>query len=115
MRGRAATLALVLGLTGVAAAHAPAPEEVIARLGGTSGVERVERDAHVPRLLIVRVGEAWYARPAEARKSTASAWLALWRSAVPQGILAVLDARTDAPVVRFHQGEAVEARPEPER
>jgi hypothetical protein len=97
-----------------AAAHWIAPETIVAELNGPRGrvlgVEGAVRDDKAPRLLVIRVGEAWYRLPAEARRERAAAWLDLWRRSVDQGIVAVLDAPTDTPVVRFGPGgRAVEA------
>ena len=81
------------------------------------GVESAHRDAKAPRLLVIRVGGAWYARSAADRRTQAQSWHTLWRTNVPQGIVAILDATTNAPVVEFGgNGEvtAVAAAP-PER
>jgi hypothetical protein len=104
---------LPLAFGRAAAAHWTAPETIVAELNGDAGrklgVERAERDAKVPRLLLVRVGERWYAVPAAARKAQAAEWLARWRESVEQGIVAVLDARTAKPVVGFGARGTVES------
>ncbi len=97
-------IALPLALGRAAAAHWTPPETIVAELNATGrglGVDRAERDAKVPRLLVIRVSERWYALPPAARKSQATDWLGRWRESVPQGIVAVLDARTAKPVVEF--------------
>jgi hypothetical protein len=108
-----AVLVLLLAAPGPARAHWIAPEAIVAQLQGPPGralgVERAARDDKVPRLLVIRVGEAWYRIPAEKRREQAAAWLALWRHNVGQGIVAVLDARTDQPAVRFGPGGQVVA------
>jgi hypothetical protein len=105
-------VALPLAVVRAAAAHWTAPETILAELNGDTGrklgVERAERDAKLPRLLLVRVGERWYPLPAAARKAQAADWLARWRESVPQGIVAVLDARTATPVVDFGPRGTVE-------
>ncbi len=103
--------AVVLVAT-TALAHWQTPDEVVAELNApalraTSGVERATRDPKSPRLLVVRVGAGWYALAAEERREQAEEWLALWRHNVAQGIVAVLDARTERPVVRFAPGGTV--------
>jgi hypothetical protein len=110
---------LAAGLLGLVAAAAPpatahwvSPEEIVGRFNGeqarkTAGVERAERDSRNARVLLVYVGERWYALPASARRALAGSWLDLWKHNVPQGIVAVLDARTDTPVVRFAGGRQV--------
>lgn len=119
-------VALAAGLAafaaaGPAGAHTESPETVVADLGSPqaaeqSGIARVERDARQPRLLVVRVGEGWWKLPTEVRRDRARGWADRWRHAVPQGIIAVLDARTDRPVVRFGaRGEVVGVAPVPSR
>ena len=100
---------MLAGLAGPAAAHWLPPEAVVARLNSEPvrrrwGVERAERDAKAPRLLIVRVGKRWYELPAAIRKAEAGEWLGDWRHNVPQGVVAVLDAASDQPVVQFGPG-----------
>jgi len=64
-------------------------------------VENAYRDAKAPRLLVIRVGGPWYQRSAADRRTQAQSWQTLWRTNVPQGIVAVLDATTNTPVVQF--------------
>ena len=108
MTSRLAKLALAGTMwTAVAAgAHTPSPDAIVARLGGETarrdaGVESAARDARLPRLLVVRVGPAWTALPAERRAALAAAWWQAWRHAVPQGVVAILDAATGRSVVSF--------------
>jgi hypothetical protein len=106
-------LALLLLLACAPAwAHTPAPEDVVAAIAEpaarvATGVERAARDARNPRVLLVRVGPEWFTRPREARAADATAWRESWRSAVPGGVVAVLDASTDRVVVRWGRGGAV--------
>jgi len=106
-----AVVALLAGLGGPAAAHWQSPEAILAQLDSEParalGVERAARDEKTPRLLVIRVGDGWYAMSAAKRRTQAGAWLELWRHNVAQGIVAVLDARTDRPVVRFGPGGIV--------
>jgi hypothetical protein len=92
------TVCALVCLAMVARAHSPSSGEVIAAAAGATGVERAERDQRNPRLLLVRVGPAWFGQPAGARAAAVADWHADWRHAVPQGVVAVLDARTDRPV-----------------
>lgn len=103
---------LVALLATAAAAHTPSPEDVLASLDAPSmrvgvGIERAERDPRNPRLLVVRVGPPWFALPAVARAAAAADWYDVWRRAVPQGVVAVLDAGTDRVVVRFGRAGTV--------
>jgi hypothetical protein len=113
--GLATILGLVLPLAfgRAAAAHWTPPEAIVAELnadaGRGSGVEGAERDAKVPRLLVIRVGDRWYALTPAARRAQAADWLGRWRASVDQGIVAVLDARTAKPVVEFGPGGTVKA------
>jgi hypothetical protein len=93
-------------------AHTPAPEDVVAMIAEpvarvAAGVERAERDMRNPRVLLVRVGPEWFARPRDARAAGAAEWRDAWRRAVPDGVVAVLDAATDRVVVRWGPGGAV--------
>jgi hypothetical protein len=103
-------------LLGLAAApilaHRVPPEAIVSELNASRsradwGVERAERDPKAPRLLVIRVGERWYTRTAAARRARAAAWHDAWRHAVPQGVVSILDARSDTPVVHFGRGGVV--------
>jgi hypothetical protein len=61
----------------------------------------VARDAHVPRLLLVRVGADWYALDPERRRAFADGWRRHWREAVPDGLVGVLDAASGKPAVNY--------------
>ncbi len=104
---------LVTGASGAARAHTVAPEEVVAKIASPPvreayGILTVERAPEVPRLLVVRVGRKWNELPVTMRQDAATEWQALWRHAVAQGIVAVLDANTGAPVINFDaQGHAL--------
>lgn len=107
----AAVALLLLECPGVRA-HSVPPEAIVAELNGARaraawGVERAERDPKAPRLLVVRVGARWYELPQTARREQAAAWLDRWRHSVDQGLVAILDARSDAPVVQFGPGGVV--------
>lgn len=111
MLRRAAWLAL-LACVPPAWAHTPAPEDVVATIAEpaarvAAGVERAERDMRNPRVLLVRVGPDWFARPRDARAAAAAEWREAWRRAVPDGVVAVLDAATDRSVVRWGPGGMV--------
>jgi hypothetical protein len=102
----------LLLLAAPAAAHFASPESILTGVNAEEtrrawGVERAARDAKVPRLLVIRVGPHWYARPASERRTQAAAWHDLWRTNVSQGITAILDDATGKPVVQFGRGGAV--------
>jgi hypothetical protein len=91
---------------------AETPEDVVAQLNdagtrGKLGVAEVERDTANPRVLVVRVDPAWYEKPEDARREAAVDWRARWQASVPDGKIAVLDAKTEQPVVRFAPGGKV--------
>lgn len=104
---------LVLVLLAVAPpVRAETPEDVVAELGeadarGKLGVAEVERDSANPRVLVVRVDPDWYRKSEDARREAAAAWRARWQASVPDGKVAVLDAKTEQPVVRFAPGGKV--------
>jgi len=108
-----AVLAMLVALAGGAAAHETRPEDILADLNSgqsrtTRGVEGAERSPSNPRVLVIRVGRGWYDLPPDSRRNLARLWLADWRKSVAQGIIAVLDARTDEPVVQFGAGGTVD-------
>jgi len=95
-----------LAAAAVARAHWDSPEAVAAALEApvmrnAYDVVHAARDAAVPRLLVVRVGAGWRSLPDDARRRAADDWLALWRHAVPQGIVGVLDDATGHAVVNY--------------
>jgi len=113
------SLALGLACAAGAAAHWPAPEEVIAEIRGAAGREagvvEVARDAHTARLLVVRVGGRWSDQTPERQRALADDWLAHWREAVPDGLVGVVDAASGRPVINYDaRGQArVPPRPTP--
>ncbi len=104
---------------GTADAHTVPPEAIVGRLSSdaarhAAGVESVVRDPRLPRLLLVRVGPRWEELPLARREALARSWWTAWRHAVPQGVVAVLDAATDRSVVTFaRDGAARVAGPAP--
>lgn len=104
---------LPLAFGRAAAAHWTPPEAIVAELNGDGGravgVESAGRDAKVARLLVIRVGERWYALAPAARRTQASDWHERWRQSVDHGIVAVLDARTAKTAVEFGPGGAIKA------
>ena len=112
MTARAALAVGLVALAGAVSAHVVAPEAILADLNSaetraTQGVVRAERSPHNARLLVVRVGPGWYALSAASRQALARQWLADWRRSVQAGIVAVLDARRDTPVVQFRPGGVI--------
>ena len=109
----AALAASTVAFTAPATAHWVQPEEIIRRLdsGETRkafGIEEVKRDPSLPRLLVVRVGPGWSDVAAAQRIEAAEEWNHMWRSSVPSGILAILDAHSDKALVNFDtKGNAV--------
>ena len=113
-----AALALLVVFAARADAHWAAPEDIVAELNGpegrAAGVARATRDEKTNRLLVIRVGEVWSRLPAGQRRDQAAAWLERWRHSVSRGVVSILDARTDRPVVAFGAaGKVVSVVPEP--
>ena len=81
--------------------HTMSPETIVAEAAKAKGVEHAARDETNPRVLVIRVGEEWFKLPEEARRQQATQWRDQWRESVEQGVVAVLDARTEAPAVRY--------------
>ncbi len=104
------TILLVLPAGG-AHAHRLKPEQVVAQLQADHvrrayAITSVTRDSALPRLLVIRVGRGWQDVPR--RDAVAEQWLRLWREAVHDGIVAVLDDASDQPLVNFDaRGNAV--------
>ncbi len=63
-------------------------------------ITSVERAKDLARLLLVRVGPGWASVYPARRIAAAEGWYQLWRDAIPNGIVAVVDAR-DRPLVHF--------------
>ena len=108
-------VALALGLARPVPAHSPTPASVVEALNARDvrvalGVRRAERDEKNPRVLVVRVDPRWFAIDRGERLLQARIWRDDWRHAVGQGVVAVLDARTDLPVVDYGPGGAVYLR-----
>lgn len=90
----------------VAHAHWVRPQDVIAKLQSPElrtrfGIVSVERNAKLPRLVLIRVGAKWHELPKYQRVNVAEQWQHLWRDGTPDGIVAILDAANDAPLVNF--------------
>ena len=63
-------------------------------------------------MLVIRVGPRWYERNAADRRTQAAAWADLWRRNVEGGVVAIVDAKTEKPVVQFgRNGEVVGVAP----
>lgn len=121
MAVRAPVFLAALLLAGSAAAHHATPQEVVARLNGTEmrteyGIASAAIAEDLLRMLVVRVGPAWFQIDPVRRVGAAESWYALWRDAVPDGVLAIVDA-AERPVVNFDSAgrarlnDAVTARP----
>jgi hypothetical protein len=101
-----------------AAAHHVTPDEVIQSLTNTGArktfdITDVERSPEMPRLLIVRVGPGWTHVYPTRRVIAAEEWYQLWRDAVPNGVLGIVDA-AERPLVNFDpDGRATLHDPEP--
>ncbi len=86
-------------------AHWIPPEQIISMLREDpslrtrAGVRSVERQE---RLLVIRVDpRIWAALPREQRRALAADWHRLWRHNVDQGIVAVVAADNDKPLVNY--------------
>jgi len=89
-----------------AAAHRVRPADVIARLQSPEVRARYDIVSVTPspklsRLVLIRVGPKWHDVPADQRIDAAERWQHLWRDSTPGGIVAILDAANDAPLVNF--------------
>lgn len=100
-------------------AHPLGADQVIARLlapdmAKAFDVVSVERSADLDRLLVVRVGPGWQRAEPELRREASQKWLHMWKAATRNGIVAVLDADSEASLVGFDgNGEATLKGPQP--
>jgi hypothetical protein len=109
---------VALGLARTALAHSPTPASILEALNAPEaraalGVQRAEQDAKNPRVLVVRVDRHWFELDRAERLLQARIWRDDWRRAVVQGVVAVLDARTDLPVIGYAPGGTVFLRDVP--
>lgn len=88
-----------------ARAHWIPPQQIVARLGNDVslrtlfGIREVEQQ---DRLLIIRVDpKIWAASAPERRRALAEEWYRLWRHNVNQGIVAIVAAGNDEPLVNY--------------
>lgn len=89
-------------------AHWVSPAEIVAGLNQNpalkqaTGVVEARRDPALPRLLLIRVDRrVWDTVPLEKRLALAQDWHDTWRHNVDEGIIAILDAKTDDSLVQF--------------
>jgi hypothetical protein len=106
---RAAAVAAAIGclLTAAAAgAHSVQPRDVLAKLQSPGlrarfDIVSVAPDAKLARLVLIRVGPKWHDVPVDQRINAAEQWQHLWRDSMPGGIVAIIDAARDTPLVNF--------------
>jgi hypothetical protein len=89
----------------VVGAHLVTPDEVIQSLINTGARQKfditaAERSTDMPGLLIIRVGPGWAGVYPTRRVVAAEEWYQLWRDAVPNGVLGIVDG-AERPVVTF--------------
>jgi len=101
------TLLLTL-LPAAARGHWVKPEEIIAGLNQDPvlrdrlGVVQAYADPKLPRLLVIKVQrDIWEKVAAEKRLGLSQLWYETWHHNVDQGIVAVLDAKTDKSLVHY--------------
>jgi len=91
-----------------ARAHWLKPEEIIAGLNqnpvlhDSVGLVQARTQANLSRLLVVTVRRStWDQVPPEKRLSLAQDWYDTWRHNVDQGIVAIVDSKTEKSLVHF--------------
>jgi hypothetical protein len=95
----ALSLALVLAHLGAATcglAHTVTAAQAISRIVSADvkeslGVVSANTDPKLERLLIIRVSDRWQDADVSLRREVAKQWHHLWQSAVPNGVVAVVD------------------------
>ena len=98
---------LLLAYHPVANAHHLTVQQVLDGLNSDgmkkqAGVEEAAVDKKVTRLLWIRIGPRWYKLTDLERERLAVQWLKMWKDAVPNGIVSVVDLVTSEPVVSYH-------------
>ncbi|MBI3951180.1 MAG: hypothetical protein HY314_12085 [Acidobacteria bacterium] len=66
-----------------------------------TGIGEAQVDVKLKRHLIISVNTNWYKLPEPHRLKLAAAWLEMWRDAVKDGIVSVVDAVSNQPVVNY--------------
>lgn len=72
-----------------------------------TGIREAKVDPNLKRHLIIKVSETWYNLPAQRREKLAATWLQLWKDAMKNGIVSVLDAVSNEPVVNYSPSGSV--------
>jgi hypothetical protein len=113
MRSLSLKMTILLALTllayagpGGVRAHHLAVSEVLETLNrpdvkSRAGIHQAVVDLRLNRHLIIKVNDTWHTLPATKRKQLAEVWRQLWQDAMKNGIVSVLDAKSNQPVVNY--------------
>jgi hypothetical protein len=90
----------------VGSAHTASAPTVIARISADDmkkavDVVSVTTDPNLERLLIVHVGKRWHETDERLRRHVAEEWLHLWKDAVPNGIVGIVNESNGNSLVGF--------------
>lgn len=66
-----------------------------------TGIAEAKVDPHLKRHLVIKVHAAWFNLPPAQREKLATAWLRMWKDAVKKGVVSVVDAKSNQPVVNY--------------
>jgi hypothetical protein len=72
-----------------------------------TGIHEAKVDPKLKRHLIIKVNDIWYKLSASRRQKLAAVWLEMWRDAMQNGIVSVLDAVSYEPVVNYSPSGSV--------
>jgi hypothetical protein len=66
-----------------------------------TGIADAKVDPHLKRHLIIKVHASWFNLPPAQREKLATAWRRMWKDAVKKGVVSVVDAKSNQPVVNY--------------
>ena len=72
-----------------------------------AGIHEAKIDPKLKRHLIIKVSDTWYKLPESRRQKLAAAWWQMWKDAMKNGIVSVLDRMTNEPVVNYSPSGSV--------
>ena len=108
LRAALGAVALLAAATAPALAHWLSPKEITGGLNQNqplkerTGLVSAREDPDLPRLLVIKMNrERWLTVPPEQRLFLAQQWYDDWSHNVEEGIVAILDAATDKPLVNY--------------
>jgi len=66
-----------------------------------TGIAEAKVDPHLKRHLVIKVHASWFNLPPAHRERLAAAWLRMWKDAMKKGVVSVVGAKSNQPVVNY--------------